>query len=94
MWSNKTKNQRIVFGGKSGKACKLEDIIPSANHRDCTIILYGCVAAGGTGALHRSHEITRKENYVEILTEHMKTSPRKLNIEQKRDKHTTKLVTK
>ena len=35
-------------------------------------------AAGGTGALHKIDGIVRKENYVDILKQHLKTSDLKL----------------
>ena len=37
-------------------------------------------AAGGTGALHKIDGITRIENYVDILKQHLKTSVRKLKL--------------
>jgi hypothetical protein len=40
----------------------------------------GCFAAGGTDALHKIDGIVRKENYVDILKQHLKTSVRKLTL--------------
>ena len=64
-------------------------------------MLWGCFAAGGTGALHKIDGIMRKEHYVEILKQHLKTSRRKLKLGRKwvfqmdnDTKHTAKLVTK
>ena len=37
-------------------------------------MLWGCFAAGGTGALHKIDGITRKGNYVDILKQHLNTS--------------------
>ena len=37
-------------------------------------MLWGCFAAGGTGELHKIGGIMRKENYVDILKTHLKTS--------------------
>jgi hypothetical protein len=37
-------------------------------------MLWGCFAAGGTGALHKIDGITRMENDVDILKQHIKTS--------------------
>ncbi|KAI4889187.1 hypothetical protein NFI96_032652 [Prochilodus magdalenae] len=55
----------------------------------------------GTGALHKIDGIMRKEHYVEILKQHLKTSARKLKLGRKwifqmdnDPKHTAKLVTK
>ena len=39
-----------------------------------SIVLWGCFAAGGTGALHKINGIMRKENDVDILKQHLKTS--------------------
>jgi hypothetical protein len=36
-------------------------------------MLWGCFAAGGTGALHEMDGIMRKEKYVDILKQHLKT---------------------
>ena len=41
-------------------------------------MLWGCFAAGGTGALHKIDGIMRKDNYMDILKQHLKTSVRKL----------------
>ena len=57
-----------------------------------------CFAAGGTGALHK---IMRKENDVDILKQHLKTSVRKFKLGHKwvfqmdnDPKHTSKVVAK
>ena len=47
-------------------------------HGGGSIMLWGCFAAGGTGALHKIDGIMRMENYVDILKQHLKTSVRKL----------------
>ena len=63
--------------------------------------MYGCFAAGGTGALHKIDGIMRTENYVDILKHHPKTSVRKLKLGCKwvfhmdiDHKHTSKVVAK
>ena len=63
--------------------------------------MWGCFAAGGTGALHKIDGIMRKENYVDILKQHLKASVRKLKLGHKRvfqmnndPKHTSKVVAK
>uniref|UniRef100_A0A674AZ50 Epidermal growth factor receptor kinase substrate 8-like protein 2 n=1 Tax=Salmo trutta TaxID=8032 RepID=A0A674AZ50_SALTR len=43
-------------------------------HGGGSIMLWGCFAAGETGALHKIDGITRNENDVEILKQHLKTS--------------------
>ena len=64
-------------------------------------MLWGCFAAGGTGTLHKIGGILRKENYVDILKQHLKTSVRKLKLGRKwvfqmdnDTKHTSKVVAK
>ena len=64
-------------------------------------MLWGCFAAGGTGALHKIYGILRQENYVDILKQHLKTSVRKLKLGHKcvfhmdiDTKHTSKVVAK
>ena len=42
-------------------------------------MLWGCFAAGGTGALHKIHYM-RKVDDVDILKQHLKTSVRKLKL--------------
>uniref|UniRef100_A0AAZ3S2G8 Tc1-like transposase DDE domain-containing protein n=1 Tax=Oncorhynchus tshawytscha TaxID=74940 RepID=A0AAZ3S2G8_ONCTS len=63
-------------------------------------MLWGCFAAGGTGALHKIDGTMRKGNYVDILKQ-LKTSVRKLNLGHKwvfqmdnGPKHTSKVVAK
>jgi transposase len=71
------------------------------NHGGGSIILWGCFAAGGTGALHKIDGITRKGNYVDILKQHLKTSVRKIKLGRKwvfqmdnDRKHSSKVVAK
>ena len=45
-----------------------------------SIMLWGCFAAGGTGALHKIDGIMREENHMDILKQHLKTSVRKLKL--------------
>ena len=52
--------------------------IPTVKHGGGSIMLWGCFAAGGTGALHKIDGIMRMENYVDMLKQHLKTSVRKL----------------
>lgn len=45
-------------------------------------MLWGCFTAEGTGALHIIDGIMKKENYVDILKQHLKTA-RKLKLGHK-----------
>ena len=63
--------------------------------------IWGCFAAGGTGALHKIDGIMRQENYVDKLKQHLETSARKLKLGHKwvfqmdnDTKHTSKVVAK
>ena len=70
-------------------------------HGGGRIILWGCFAAGGTGALHKIDGTMREKNDVYILKQHLKTSVRKLKLGRKwvfqmdnDPKHTSKVVAK
>ena len=44
---------------KRREACKPKNTIPNVKHRGDSIMLWGCFAAGGTGALHKIDGIIR-----------------------------------
>ena len=64
---------------ENGEACKQKNTIPTMKHGGGSIMLLGCFAAGGTGALHKIDGM-RTEHYVDILKQHLKTSARKLKL--------------
>ena len=65
---------------KKGKAGRPKNTISTVNHGGGSIILWECFAAGGTGALHKIDGVMTKENYVDILKQHLETSVRKFKL--------------
>jgi hypothetical protein len=70
-------------------------------HGGGSIMLWWCFAAGGPSSLHKIDVIMKKQNDVDILKQHRKTSVRKLKLGRKwvfkmdNDlKHTSKVVAK
>ena len=87
-WSDETKielfsqyDHRYVWRKKRG--LQAEEYHPNREAQGCSIMLWGCFAAGGTGALHKIDGIIRNENDVAILKQHLKTSVRKLKLGHK-----------
>lgn len=50
-----------------GEPCRLKNTILTMKHRGGSIMLWGCIAVGGTGALHKIDGIMRRDNYADIL---------------------------
>ena len=70
----------IMFERTRVEDCKPKNNIPTVKHGGDGIMLWGCFAAGGTGALHKIDGFMRKENDVDILKQHLKTSVRKITL--------------
>ena len=90
----------VMFEGKRGRL-KPKNTIQTMKQSGGSIMLWGCFAAGGTGALHKIDGIMRRDNYVDILKQHLKSSVRKLNLGCKwvfqmdnDHKHTSKVLAK
>ena len=86
LWSDETEIE--LFGHndhhyvlmKKWEACKPKNTILTVKHGGGSIMLWGCFAAGRTGALHNIDGIMKRENVVDILKQHLKTSVRKLRL--------------
>ena len=65
LWSDETKielfgqNDHRYVWRKKGDACKPKNTIPTVKHGGSSIMLCGCFAAGGPGALHKIDGIMR-----------------------------------
>jgi hypothetical protein len=75
---------------KKGDACKPKNTIQTVKHGGGSIMLCGCFAAGGTGALHKNrwhHAGERLRGYIEAISQD-------ISQEVKAWSHTSKVVAK
>jgi hypothetical protein len=65
LWSDETKielfghNDHRNVWRKKGEVCNSKNTIPTVNHGDGSIMLWECIAVGGTGALQKIDGIMR-----------------------------------
>lgn len=88
LWSDETKmelfghnDQRYIWR-QSGEAYNPKNTIPTVKHGGGNIMLWGCFAANGTGKLHKVEGIMKKEQYIEILEENLKSSAKQLHLKR------------
>ena len=79
LWSNETQIELLghnnhCYVEEKGGGLQAEEHHPKHEARGWQHHVVGVLAAGGTGALHKIDGIMRKENDVDILKQHLKTS--------------------
>ena len=104
LWSDETTiepfghNAHRYVWRKKVEACELKSTIPTVEHAGGSIMLWGCFAAGGTGALYKIHDIMRKGKlcgYIEATSEDISQEVKAWVLQMDNDpKHTSKVVAK
>jgi hypothetical protein len=86
---------------EKGGDLQVEEHHPNREARAWQPQVLGCFAAGGTGELHKIDCTMRKDNYVDILKQHLKASVGKFKLGRKCvfqmdivPKHTSNVVAK
>ena len=70
---------------EKGRGLQVEEHHPNCEAQGDSIMLWVCFAAGGISALHKIDGSMRKENHVDILKQHLKTSVRKFMVKWLKD---------
>ena len=67
-------NEHQYVRRRKGEAFNLENITSTVQHSAGRVLLWGSSAASGSAALKRVHGIMKKEDYLQILQESLKSS--------------------
>uniref|UniRef100_A0AAQ4S874 Transposase Tc1-like domain-containing protein n=1 Tax=Gasterosteus aculeatus aculeatus TaxID=481459 RepID=A0AAQ4S874_GASAC len=105
LWSDKTKmelfghNAQQYVWRRKAEAFNPKNTKSTVKHGGGSIMLWGCFAANGTSALQRVNGIMKKEDYLQILQNNLKSSARRSGLgrswvfQQDNDpKHASKVV--
>lgn len=79
-WSHETNielfghNEQQYVWRREGEAFHPKDTTPTVRHGAGSITLWGCSAVSGSAALKKLNGIMKKEDYLQILQENLKSS--------------------
>lgn len=76
-WASGHNDMRYVWRYK-GEVFKFKNTTATVQHDGGSVVLRGCFAASGTGALHKVDGAVKKEDYFQILQLHLTSTVRRL----------------